>query len=205
MSVQPYTSQDAPPQDNGGGGSSGGSAIPSNSPVPDLAMVWLTAPQYVAQISSGSGPKSTVTGAPDLSIDLGSLNLAENEMLAASSIIVHAYQALKQQFQSEMDTVFGQSAQETTESETASGSGAGSTNWTTTTSSDDVIQPMAAAFANGQNGQPGMNAVQEFGLQQIGNAMALVGEFIALMNASGNSYATTDANSVVPTDTGSSS
>jgi hypothetical protein len=73
-------------------------------------------------------------------------------MLSASSVVVDAYENLKQQFESVKDTVFGQQAQ----------------------------------------------------TSQIGNAMALVGEFIALMNASGVNYAETDANSALPSADASS-
>jgi hypothetical protein len=195
MTVQPYTSPEAPPLDLSGSGS-GNVTIPANAPVPDLAVVWGTAPSYQPSDSgsaNGNGPTAPTAG--DLAIDLGSLRDGESQMLSASSSVVDAYENLKQLFQSVKDTVFGQNAQTT--QQVVSGSGDGYTTWSTQTT-PDPIQPAAQAFANGQNGQPGMNDVQAYALQQIGNAMALVGEFIALMNASGVNYAQTDESSALP-------
>jgi hypothetical protein len=198
VSVQPYTSPEAPPPSTS---SSSGAPIPANAEVPDLAMVWGTAPGFSALGSGGSASSSsTPPVASDLSIDLGSLLDGENSMLSASSTIVAAYESLKQQFQSGEDSVFGQGAK--TYTSVATGV---SQDPVATHSQADPIQSMAQAFANGQNGQPGMNDVEAYALQQIGNAMALVGEFIALMNSSGNSYATADTNSEVPSASGSSS
>jgi hypothetical protein len=200
VSVQPYTSPEAPSQNTSGAGSSGGASIPTNSSVPDLAMVWATAPSFTAAAADSSSNPPSVPVAADLSIDLGSLLDGENAMLSASSVIVGAYESLKQQFESVKDTVFGQQAQDTVQTETSATSGF--TVWSTTTSPDPIQQP-AQDFANGQNGQPGMNDAQAFALQQIGNAMALVGEFIALMNSAGDNYATADSNSAVPSASGS--
>jgi hypothetical protein len=62
----------------------------------------------------------------------------------------------------------------------------------------DPIDTTAQQFANGQPGQPGMNDEEAYALQQIGNAMALIGEFIAMMNAAGSSYAQADKSSALP-------
>jgi hypothetical protein len=201
VSVQPYTSPEAPPLNTSTSGS-GSASIPANATVPDLAMVWGTAPSYAPSGSGGSnsnGPAAPL--ADDLSIDLGSLRDCENQMLSDSSVVVDAYENLKQQFESVKDTVFGQQAQTSQIVYEGGGDGEGQYGQETT---PDPIQPAAVAFANGQNGQPGMNDIQAFALQQIGNAMALVGEFIALMNASGVNYAETDANSALPSADASS-
>lgn len=201
MGVQPYTSPEAPPLNTSTSGSNNIS-IPANAAVPDLAMVWGTAPSYAPSGSGGSnsnGPAAPL--ADDLSIDLGSLRDCENQMLSDSSVVVDAYENLKHQFQSVKDTVFGQQAEVTQTVYAGGGDGQGNYDQETT---PDPIQPAAVAFANGQNGQPGMNDIQAYALQQIGNAMALVGEFIALMNASGVNYAETDANSALPSADASS-
>jgi hypothetical protein len=198
VSVQPYTSPEAPAPNTNDGNSSG-PPIPANAPVPDLAMAWTptTAPPFIsAGTGGGSGSSSSdVTPSPDFSIDLEGLGDAQNQMLNASSTVVNAYEALKQQFESVQSTVFGQQAQTTTQSSSDSSSGYDS--WNTTTSPDS-IQQAAQTFANGQNGQPGMNDIQAYALEQIGNAMAAVGQFIVLMNTAGISYATADTNSALP-------
>lgn len=200
MSVQPYTSPEAPPPNSSSGSS--GPPVPSNAEVPDLSMVWSIAPGFPwgNSDSSGAGSSSTPPAAPDLSIDLGSLLDAENAMLSASSTVVSAYESLKQLFESGKDTVFGQTA---VNHQTVATGNAGHS--VSSTSTPDGIQPLAQAFANGQNGQPGMNDVEAYALQQIGNAMAMVGEFIALMNSAGSTYADADASSAVPPPSGSSS
>jgi hypothetical protein len=210
VGVQPYTSPEAPPLNTSTSGS-GSASIPANAAVPDLAMVWGTAPSYAPSGSGGSnsnGPAAPV--ADDLSIDLGSLRDSENQMLSASSAVVDAYENLKQQFESVKDTVFGQQAQDTGvglanggDGQATAGGADGEASYNQQTT-PDPIQPAAVAFANGQNGQPGMNDIQAYALQEIGNAMALVGEFIALMNASGVNYAETDANSALPSADASS-
>jgi hypothetical protein len=211
VSVQPYTSPEAPPPSTSTSTSGSNSvSIPSNAAVPDLAMVWGAAPSYAPSGSGGSnsnGPAAPT--ADDLSIDLGSLRDGENQMLSASSVVVDAYENLKQQFESVKDTVFGQQAQDTGigvapgDAQATAGGADGEASYGQQTT-PDPIQSAAVAFANGQNGQPGMNDIQAYALQQIGDAMALVGEFVALMNAAGVNYAETDANSALPSADASS-
>lgn len=62
----------------------------------------------------------------------------------------------------------------------------------------DFIAPTAQAFADGSNGQPGINAAQEQVLQSVGNVMAMVGEFVAAMSDAGEAYGIADVNSNFP-------
>ena len=202
MNVTPYTSPNDPTpfNPNASGGGNGGN-VPVNAPVPDLAVVWTTPPDFTPQPDGGSSSgnsNSPTTPATDLSIDLGSLRGAEQAMLDASRTIVDSYESLKSLFQSGKDTVFGQQATYTQTSYTGGGDGESTYN---TTTNPDPIQASAQQFANGQpwpGGQPGMNDVEAYALQQIGNAMALIGEFIVLMNAAGSSYAQADKSSTMP-------
>jgi hypothetical protein len=214
MSVQPYTSPSDPAPFAPGGGSAGGGTIPIGSAVPDLSMVFTTAPDFTPSGSQGTtgSTSSLLPPASDLSIDLGSLRDAENTMIGASTEIVGAYEALKSLFQSSKDTVFGQ--QLTTTAPASHGLSSATTGDMAKTANDaqagpngeplgkittpDPIQASAIAFANGQNGQPGMNDVEAFALQQVGNAMALLGQFMAMMNGAGYSYSLADASSVLP-------
>lgn len=196
MTVQPYTSPNDPspfdPNASGGGGGN----IPAGAAVPDLAMVWATPPDFTPESDAGSGNSNTPPPpAADLSIDLGSLRDAEQAMLDSSRAIVDSFEALKSLYQSGKDTVFGQQATYTQTTYTGGYNGADSY---TTTTNPDPIDSTAQQFANGQPGQPGMNDVEAYVLQQIGNAMALIGEFIAMMNAGGSSYAQADKSSALP-------
>lgn len=201
MTVQPYQSPQDPhpfnPNDTSGGGGGGGGTIPKGSQVPDLAMVFVTAPDFTPDPGAGSGSSSTPQApVSDFSIDLGSLRTGETAMLQASSAIVSAYENLKSLFESDKDTVFGQQATDTTplhgDDEFGNASDVGST------TSPDPIQAAAQAFADGQNGGPGMNDIEAYTLQQVANAMGLLGQFMAMMNAAGYSYSQADASAVVP-------
>jgi hypothetical protein len=193
--VTPYTSPNAPPLGSETG--SGGGSIPASSQVPALEMAWVEAPPFVSA-GSGSGSSSssqTYPPCPDISVDLGSLQDAENSMLTAAFNIVQAYDNLAMLFQDYQSWVYGQNAVDIVEQWTGA---IESTGGYTTTVSPSEIQGMAQSFANGSDGQPGMNAQQEYLLQSIGNSMALVGEFIAVLNAAGGAYATADSNSAMP-------
>jgi hypothetical protein len=207
MSVQPYTSPYAPPLSNSGGGGSG-DTVPANSSVPDLAMVWQSAPDIIAAPASGSGDEAPVTVlTPEFTFDFGQFRAMLTNMLEGSSNIVQAYENLKSQFESVQGTVFGQTATITT-TETVQGEGGkGEVRMEDDTPgeptlvnavSPDPLQAQAQQYANGGNGQPGMNDIQAFTLQSIGNAMAVFGEFMATMQAIAVSYADADLNSVLP-------
>lgn len=192
-SVTPYTSPNAPPLSGSGG--SGGANIPNNAAVPNLTMAWTSAPPFVSSgAGSGSGSQ-TYPPCPDISVSLSSLRDAENSMLSSSMAIVDAYDQLQTLFLDYQDWVYGQQATITYVS--YSGGVEGDNTYGANTE-PDAIQQQAQQFANGQDGQPGMNSQQAYALQTIGGVMALVGEFIALINAAGNAYATADTNSALP-------
>lgn len=198
MSVQPYASPYAPPYNPNGSGSGSGNTVPTNSSVPDLQMVWETAPDVVATAagkssgSSSSGPPQFTY--PTSSVDFGSIKNTLNIMLSASSDIVQAYEALKSQFESVKDYVFGQQA-EVRQEVTEDTDGHPYTTWQ---ASPDPLQPEAQQYANGGNGSPGMNDVQAYTLQSVGNAMATVGQLIALTQSVATALADADFNSELP-------
>jgi hypothetical protein len=190
--TQPYTSPYAPPPDN----SSSGGTIPLNSAVPDLAMAWQTVPPTTGTQASGSSSDSQppTSYGSQFTFDFSQLNYALNNILNASNNIVNSYESLKSTFESGKDTVFGQQA--TISQLEESGQGADYTFWTATY--PDPLQSTAQQFADGQNGQPGMNDAQAFALQGIGNAMAALGEFVVLAQSIADGYASADFNSIMP-------
>lgn len=219
MSIQPYTSPNDPSPITAGSTSPGGTpgaTIPVGSAVPDLLMDYTTAPDFAPdqQQQPGTGtPPPALPPVDDLSIDLGSLRDAENAMLTASANIVTSYTSLKTSFEGDKDTIFGQAAAMTILApESLSNPVTGTL---TKTANDtqpgpngqparammtvpDPIQGTAKAFANGQDGTPGMNDIEAFALQTVGNAMGLLGVFMAMMNAAGYAYTQADASSFLP-------
>ena len=197
--VSPYNSPNDPSPFNPNASSSGSSTpLPSNLSDPTLTMYWTTAPDFTPT-SAPPGPNDGAVVNPNehqaLSVQLGSVRSAENGMLGASSQIVDAYTNLKSLFEADKDWVYGQQAQVT---QMVNGGGYYDT-WSEVTVGDP-INDTAVKFANGDGtpGNPGMNAVQEYALQVIGNVMGTVGEFIAAMNAAGAAYAQADASSMLP-------
>jgi hypothetical protein len=192
-SVSPYTSPNAPPLDTSG--SSSGS-IPQGSEVPGLAMAWVEAPPVVSS-GPGSGSSSSSGSVPtvgDISVDLGSLQAVQNTLLNSAFTIVQQYENLASLFEDYKDWVYGQTATNTQEQWNG---GMYSTSGYNTSVTPSVIQQSAQSFA-GTPGSPGINDQQAYLLQSIGNAMALVGEFIAVLNAAEGAYASADTNSAMP-------
>ena len=209
--VNPYTSPNDPSPfvpNSSSSGSGSGSTIPSNAEVPDLAIAVAAPPDFAPDMTAGSGSSSSSSSsAPlvdDFAIDLAGLRGAESSMIGASSSVVEAYMQLKSLFESGKDTVFGQTATYTGAEHTGGdGDGANANNGDSeptivSVTNPDPIQKSAVPFANGSNGQPGMNDVQAYVLQQVGNAMGLLGQFLAMMNGAGFGYAQADASSVLP-------
>jgi hypothetical protein len=161
-------------------------------------MVWQTAPDVVASLASGSSGSSSSSASPSdfptSTVDFGSIQNTLNLMLSASSDIVQAYEALKNQFESVKDYVFGQQA-EVRQEVTEDTDGHPYFTWQAYA---DPLQTMAQQYANGSNGQPGMNDIQANALQSIGNAMATVGQLIALTQSVATGLADADYNSELP-------
>jgi hypothetical protein len=200
--VTPYTSANDPkPYDPNATASSSSSTLPSNLADPTLSMYWTSAPDFAMDSStSASGGQSQATPGTHsaLSVQLGTLRAAENGLLGASSAIVDGYTSLKSLFEADKDWVFGQHATVTT---MTNGGGYYDT-WSQETKSDPIAAT-ALQFANGDGtaANPGMNAVQEYALQVIGNVMGTVGEFIVAINNAGAAYAEADSKSVMPSST----
>ena len=216
MSVQPYFSkQDPDPYDPNAPAPASGSAgppIPKNAPVPELSMVWSTALEFAPGPmpgtsqggGSGSAPGPSVV---DYSIRLQTLYWVETALLQLSSSIVDAYESLKNLFESGRDSVFGQQA---TMISPHIGDSQNYAVLTVNGNNDgpetvaDPIQANAIAFAEGTEGQPGMNDAEAYTLQQVGNAMAVLGRMIMMMSKAGYAYVSADFNSQLPPATSTS-
>jgi hypothetical protein len=168
-------------------------------------MAWSTALPFVSSgPGSGSGSQN-YPPCPDISVSLSSLQDTENSLLSSASTIINAYGNLTELFSDYQNWVYGQNA--TITYVQYSGGVEGDNTYGVNTE-PDAIQSQAQQFANGQDGQPGINAIQAYTMKAIADSMELVGQFIALINAAGNAYATADTNSALPgvtmTDSGDS-
>jgi hypothetical protein len=203
VTVTPYTGPEDPVGPDGsiaGAGSGGNASIPANAQIPDLTVIWDKVPDIVPSASgSGSGSQKNDSPKPpvskDFSVDLGGIRALEGVLLDASREMVAEFDLLKGLFLNRRDTVFGQQAVDVQMQE--NGSPAGDDTWSQVTS-PDPIQQAAQQFADGTNGQPGMNDMQAYLLQQIGDAMSMVGQYIAVLSMAANAYAQADFNSVLP-------
>lgn len=202
MTVTPYTGPEDPVGPNGdiaGSGSGSGSTPPANAQIPDLTMLWDSVPDIVPTAASGSGSgKSSTPKEPvskDFSVDLGGIRALAGAVLSASGEMVAEFDLLKGLFLNRRDTVFGQQTVDVQMQET--GSSAGDDTWNQVTT-PDPMQQSAQQFADGTNGQPGMNDMQAYLLQQIGDAMSAVGQYLAVLMMAADGYAQADFNSVVP-------
>jgi len=196
MSVQPYISPLAPPYNPNASGTSSGNTIPSNASIPDLEMVWQVVPDPIAAKASPSGSSNKGSSARfgASTVDFPSADSTLNAILKQCSIIVDEYEYVKSQFQSLKDSAFGQTSiwrEEIIEDKTGHP-------YFTWISGPDPLQSDAQGYANGSNGDPGMNDIQAYTLQSIGNGMAAVGQWIALTQIVLQGLADADFNSQLP-------
>jgi hypothetical protein len=156
---------------------------------PQLEMLWTTPPEFVGTSGGGSSTKT-----PPLSgsfmVSMGSLQSTEQGMLGAASTIVDAYNPLEQQVQSAVNssTIFGQQATVTVVPVGYRSAGPAQQE------PDGPIQQAAQQFA------PQINPSMTRALRLAADATFVCGVFIALLNHSGQNYASADLNSTIPAD-----
>lgn len=137
--------------------------------------------------SSKSDNKPTPS-VDSITVDLGSIRSAETTMLGAARTAITDYSTLRDKVMAVKDTVFGQTAVETVKSR-ANSDGVNSPYDHTQNS---PVQDPAKKFAEE------INPAQEKALWQMANALEIVGQYIAALNAAGQSYAKTDRASNMP-------
>lgn len=175
----------------------------SDEATPELAMYWTSAPPYIPSSASGGSSDITVdylnstTPLADMHIGLSSIHAAESAMIEASTTIVNQYEKTKALFLADKDWAYGQQAETLTSMPSVSGTGASFPGHKTSVSADP-IQKQAKAFADGSDGNPGINEIQAEVLRSIANSMALLGEFIVCLNNAGQAYASADFASALP-------
>lgn len=119
-------------------------------------------------------------------------------MLNRARGLVTQYESLRSKVLASEGTVFGQNAMLPGKAPATFINGNGGTgSWSS--NSDASQQPSPTVFAKpAQQFADQMNPVQEKALQSIGAALELVGEYIALVNHSGQVYSATDRKSLFP-------
>ncbi|WP_394427100.1 hypothetical protein [Streptomyces sp. SGAir0957] len=172
-----------------------------SSLVPEDKVAWTTAPSFNEDPQDvgdgGSGPDMKEPGPPsgDLAVDLASLRTAEASMLVEARAMVAKYEEVRAHVASVKDTVFGQTAKDKADN----GEGHTSLSSGYKPPAEDSDNPFAPA---GREFAAEMNPAMERALLQVGSALEKVGEYIALLNHSGQVYAHTDRESRFPTPPG---
>jgi len=169
---------------------------PGNTTSPHLNVAWQqhpsfnTPPKEVNQDAAGMpGASGTTTDAEDFSINLERVGTQVDSMLGVSRELVTEYEALRSKVLGSESTVFGQNTHARTSTYNSY-----SHTW-----SDSGYGDSPSGWAKpAQDFAAKMNPAQEKALQSIGAALELVGEYIALVNHSGQVYAESDRKSFFP-------
>lgn len=156
-------------------------------PDPTLAMVFTQAPDLVPtpQLTppSSSGSAGTVDLSYEVDVQLADLRSTEQTCLTETSALVDAYNSLKGTVTSAVNsaTIFGQNV----------GDPGGKDPRVADLGGDG---PTASQYnSEGQDFATSMNSQMEQLLQQSGNAIELLGQFVSMLNVAGQMYAETDA------------
>jgi hypothetical protein len=208
VGTQPRNSIHGPPRNDATDGptaDSGGPSGPAPQFVPDpyLQVIWGDAPAVTGDVGptgpGGGGANVTHRNHGPITVDLGSIESAENGMLAQSRQAVSEYMYVKQQVENAINggVIWGQQATKTVTRQTnttfygATGGGSGPAQ-PTTVEPDQAIQQAAQQYA------AVMNPVMTEVLRQIADSVESVGQFIVGLNRSAQLYAYADKNSFFP-------
>ena len=166
---------------------------------PQLIMLWTAAPDLTGQMqasgsmgSMGMQPNGSASSMPPesmpFSVNLSTVQAAEQTMLHAGSAVVSAYNPMEQEVQQDISegTIFGQQATYNTQSPSIHPI------LPLYNVPDTQLQSMAQQFAAQMN--PAMTRV----LRLMADGMSTAGTYIALLNDAGQIYTASDKNSAVP-------
>jgi hypothetical protein len=158
--------------------------------VPNVSIGWNSLPTFNNPPSGEqSGDVNTSTDVPEtppIRVDLGGMRDTENSLLSAARTAVDAYQGLREHVLSVQNTVFGQHEMDWWKDP--------SSYMSPTIERPSEIQPIAREFAEA------MNPAMEKALYFMGTTMELVGEYIALVNRTGQTYSEVDRHARFPTE-----
>jgi len=162
---------------------------------PQLIMLWTAPPDLTGKEMQGSGPPSSTM--PPMSdpftVDLASLQAAQQTMLGAGTEVVTAYNPVEQATTQAVlgNTVFGQQATFNTLEPLTQGPHR-------PTSEPDYHVPDTALQGPAQQYAAKMNPEMTRVLRALADGMQIAGTYIAMINKAGNIYTASDKNSKVP-------
>lgn len=165
--------------------------------VPDTEVVWDVPPSFNTDPTDLSGggdgpePEEITDPSGDLRVDLGALRTAEKSMLTEARGAVDTYEEVRALVAAVKDTVFGQGA---TDKYERGGSNSNSMSYDPQ-EGESVPNPFAAT---GETFAAEMNPAMERALLEVGSTIEKLGEYIALLNHSGQVYAEADRKSRFP-------
>jgi hypothetical protein len=157
--------------------------------VPNVSVAWGNPPSFnnpPPASEDGGGDSTDVPETPPIRVNLAGVRGTENSMLSAARTAVDAYQGLRQHVLSVQDNVFGQNEMDWYKDPTSY--------MTPTIERPSEIQPIAREFA------ASMNPAMEKALYFMGTTLELVGEYIALVNRTGQTYSEVDRKARFPTE-----
>ncbi|MFK4272260.1 hypothetical protein [Streptomyces milbemycinicus] len=165
--------------------------------VPDPEVVWDVPPSFNIDpkdlSGGGDGPQSEEITEPsgDLRVDLGALRTAEKSILTEARGAVDKYEEVRALVAAVKDTVFGQGAKDAYE---RGGDNSNSMSYDPQ-QGKSVDNPFAET---GETFAAEMNPAMERALLEVGSTIEKLGEYIALLNHSGQVYAEADRKSRFP-------
>ncbi|MGW7487217.1 hypothetical protein [Streptomyces sp. NPDC054786] len=161
--------------------------------IPEDTVVWTTPPSYNQKpgdwSQSGSSQNNSDKDAGDVAhllADLTAMRETEVSMLSDARTAVAKYEEVREHTLAAKDNIFGQHA--TVEEKQ-------SQNYTGPPTISEVDSPFAHSA---QNFASHINPAMEKGLSQIGGILESLGEYIALINHSGQLYAQADRKANFP-------
>jgi hypothetical protein len=187
---------------NGPAPPSGGGSDDTNYQVPVLQLDYDTAPSIIpTKQTGGSTPPAQVAPGDPLAINLGDLISAENTVLAATEVMIGAYDSMVSEALSaaNSDSIWGQNVGTTmtvsgpsdqrTQNHGYKDDGSGTTpapyQVTTGNNYDDEGAQYGQAFDQAMKGV----------LSEVSQVIEMIGTFTALLNNAGQAYAQTDYSS----------
>ncbi|MDH2393569.1 hypothetical protein QCN29_33365 [Streptomyces sp. HNM0663] len=159
--------------------------------VPNVSVSWGVLPSFNnpppgSEQQGGGDVDEDVPATPPIRVDLSGVRATEITLISAARTVVDAYQGLREHVLSVQDDVFGQNDTDLEKDPTYYA-----------TSAQEVpsqIQPIAREFA------ASMNPAMERALYFMGTTLELFGEYIALINRTGQTYSEVDRNARFPTE-----
>jgi hypothetical protein len=174
---------------------------------PQLIMLWTTPPDLTGMPGSGSESSTMPPPSDPFTVNLASVQAAEQAMLSAGLTVVTTYNPVAQEVQQEISqgTIFGQQATYNTMAPAPVPVDGGSTSGAPVERSvPDYNVPDTALQSAAQQAAEYLNPAMTRVLRLMADGMSTAGAYIAMLNNAGQIYTSSDKNSKVPPVAGGS-